>query len=372
MRLGLGVIVTSMSVFTSDRERHLWLWTLAVVVAIYSTLGPARTLVEALRERNLLRVSFALVLILVVGTIARQWLKSRPGWREIGVALGVAFAYLTTFIRMESPEERTHLVEYGVVAALIHQALLERVHHGRRVPAPAALTIAVTALLGVVDEVVQVMLPSRFFDYRDIFFNALAGFMVIVARLAIAPVHGPGWRLWFLWMMAGAIGWGWSMDAFGGQRRFEVLRSSPAVVVPGYLGVAVGCVLSGVLQWLALRRYLARAGLWVLGSLGAAAVVGLVVFGVGRVDADVGWIAGAGVFGTVVGVLQWLLLRRRVARAGWWVLASTIGWVVAVPAGGMTGPPGWAAYGAITGTALVWLLRQGPGALARSNGCGAE
>jgi hypothetical protein len=68
-----------MSLFTSDRERRLWLWALAVVVAIYSTLGPAETLVAFLRERNLLRVSFALVLLLVVVAIAGQWVKRRPG-----------------------------------------------------------------------------------------------------------------------------------------------------------------------------------------------------------------------------------------------------------------------------------------------------
>lgn len=75
-----------MSLFTSDRERRLWLWTLAVMVAIYSTLGPARTLVDALRERNLLRFSFAVVVLLVVVAIVGQWVKRRPGWREIGVA----------------------------------------------------------------------------------------------------------------------------------------------------------------------------------------------------------------------------------------------------------------------------------------------
>ena len=48
-------------------------------------------------------------------------------------------------------------------------------------------------------------------------------------------------------------------------------------------------------------------------------------------------------FGPLVGVLQLLVLQPHVARAGWWVLASTLGWAV---------------YGAFTGTALVWLLRQ--------------
>jgi hypothetical protein len=85
------------------------------------------------------------------------------------------------------------------------------------------------------------------------------------------------------------------------------------------------------------------------------------VFGVGMVNADVGWIGGVSLFGTVVGVLQWLVLRRQVARAGWWVLASTVGWVVGMPLGDSVGGPALgAAYGAITGTALVLLLRQAP------------
>ena len=127
-----------MSFFSSKREQRLWLWTLAVMVAIYSTLGPARMLADKLRERNLLEISFGLVLILIVSAITWRWLKRRPSWSDIGVALGVALAYLVAFLRMESPEERPHLVEYGIVAALIHMALRERANQGRRVSSPAA------------------------------------------------------------------------------------------------------------------------------------------------------------------------------------------------------------------------------------------
>jgi hypothetical protein len=349
-----------MSLFTSDRERRLWTWTVVVLVAIYSTLGPARILVDFLREQNLLRISFALVVLLVVGAIAWQWLKKRPGWPEIGVALGVAFAYLWMFLRIGSPEERTHLIEYGVVAAVIHQALQERVRNGRRVPAPAALTVAVTALLGTLDECIQAMLPNRVFDVRDIGFNALAGFMVIAARLALAPQKGPGWRFWFLWLMASAFGWGmglyWGWFADGDP---IILKSLPTVILGGYLGVAVGGILVGVLQWLVLRRFIARAGRWVLTSLGAAAVVGVVIFGVGLLNEEVGWLVGVGVFGTVVGVLQWAVLRREVPWAGWWIVVSTVGWVVGLPLGDTLGPPGLGgAYGVLTATTLVWLLRE--------------
>ena len=72
-----------MYLFTSNRERRLWFWALAVVVAIYSTLGLAGTLAEALRERNLLEVSFTLGLLLAATASATSGLKSRPGQREI-------------------------------------------------------------------------------------------------------------------------------------------------------------------------------------------------------------------------------------------------------------------------------------------------
>lgn len=174
---------------TSKREQRLWLWTLAVLVAIYSTLGPARTIAERLRERNLLEVSVAVFLLLVVAVIAVHWLKTRPGWYEVAVALGVTSVYLLVLLRIQHPEERTHLIEYGLVAILIHQALVERRRNEGRVPSPAALAIVATAFLGWLDEGIQATLPNRVYDLRDVGFNALAGLMAIVAGLAVARVR---------------------------------------------------------------------------------------------------------------------------------------------------------------------------------------
>ena len=174
-----------MSFFASDRERRLWLWTLAIVVAIYGTLGLAPTLAGALREHGLLDAAFGFCLLLATATVVAHALKVRPGRREIAVALGVAACYLLVFVRMAIPEERTHLIEYGVVGVFIYEALAERARHGRRVPLLPLLAVLATAVLGALDEAIQAILPSRVFDTRDIGFNLLAGAMAVGARVAL-------------------------------------------------------------------------------------------------------------------------------------------------------------------------------------------
>ena len=111
-------------------------------------------------------------------------------------------------------------------------------------------------------------------------------------------------------------------------------------------------------------------------SLVAVAVIGILGFGVGLIDRDVGWVLGVVVGLLVLGVGQYDVLRGQVNGAGWWVLASMLGLVAAGPGVGFvswaTGAPvdsavgllRWSAfgtaYGVVTGTALSWLLGQEP------------
>jgi hypothetical protein len=172
-----------MPFFSSNRERRLWLWTLAVVVAIYSTLGLASTLARALPQ-SLAAVGFLGAMLLVGLTVLTQGLKARPRGAEIAVAIGVAVVYFMVFFRMAIPE-RSHLIEYGVVAVFIYEALSERKSQGRRVPIPALLAILATSLVGVLDECIQAILPSRVFEWVDILFNVLAALMATVASVSI-------------------------------------------------------------------------------------------------------------------------------------------------------------------------------------------
>ncbi|MCY3614724.1 MAG: VanZ family protein [Bacteroidetes bacterium] len=176
-----------MTVFTSVREKRLWGYTLAIVVAIYSTLGLARTLDDELGS-YLFSVwvwLYVLGCILVLATVIMQGLEFRPGGREIGVAIGIVAAYLLIIVRMAMPTERSDLVEYGVVAVFVHDALLERASQGQHVPVPSLLAIAIASAIGVIDGGIQWFLPSHVLDPTDMLFNVLVVVMAIMASVAL-------------------------------------------------------------------------------------------------------------------------------------------------------------------------------------------
>ena len=176
--------------FTSRRERRLWLCALAVVVAIYSTLGLAGSLAEVLREHDLLPAAVFVLMLLTVAAIVGSGLKGRPGRREVWVALGVTAVYAMAVVRMGgSMEERTHLFEYGIVAVLIYQALSERSRNGRRVPVPAVLALVATVALGWLDEGLQALIPNRVYDNFDVVRNTVAALIGIAGSVVVGWVN---------------------------------------------------------------------------------------------------------------------------------------------------------------------------------------
>lgn len=110
----------------------------------------------------------------------------RFGPYEIWATLGIISIYGMVMVRLFlSPEERTHLFEYGLVGYVLFQALLERNKNLGQIRSPAIVAILGTGLLGWLDEIIQGFLPNRYYDLRDVGFNALAGLLAVAATLLL-------------------------------------------------------------------------------------------------------------------------------------------------------------------------------------------
>jgi hypothetical protein len=100
-------------------------------------------------------------------------------------------------------------------------------------------------------------------------------------------------------------------------------------------GWVVGGGLAALLQWVLLRHQLTRAGWWIVASVaglivgtGLSFVVSQYVLQVGGLTASFASVGATVGFG--IGVAQCAVLRLQVRRSGWWVLASTAGYSLGV------------------------------------------
>ena len=183
-----------MSLFTSQREKRLWIFVITVIVAIYATLGLALKMAGYLQNQDLQAVFFLLGMFFVGITIVTDGLMVRPGGAEIAIVFGIVAVYFMAFTRITLFEERSHLIEYSVVAVFIYEALNERKRNGQRVPFPAIITIILTSLAGLLDEIIQLFIPNRVFDLQDIVFNTLAAVLSMIAILLLSWARKQIWK----------------------------------------------------------------------------------------------------------------------------------------------------------------------------------
>jgi hypothetical protein len=178
--------------FRSGRERRLWTWAVGLILAIYASLYSVRPVAEWLRDHNLLRLAIS-GMFLVVAAIVLRWCLARSlGRREIAVLALFAVLYLMVLWPIRMPEERFHLLEYGLFAVLVYAALFERRRPGaglRWSAAPAALAVLLAGLAGWVDEGIQHLLPNRQYDWMDVGLNVLAAVLAVGALAALAEAR---------------------------------------------------------------------------------------------------------------------------------------------------------------------------------------
>ena len=177
-----------MVLFTSPREKHIWLCAFAVFTAIFLTLFIRQPLTRSLNDQNIQAVIFLLGMILAGGAVVAHGLKAKPSKIEITILLGIMSVYTMLFLRLGIPE-RSHLIEYSVLAIFIHKALIERASQRNIILMPALFSFLIALLIGVFDECIQIFLPNRVFDPLDILFNSMAVIMAIGSSMLIIWVR---------------------------------------------------------------------------------------------------------------------------------------------------------------------------------------
>ncbi len=174
----------------TTRERCLWVVTVFTVLTIYFTLGFAVKWFRFLQASGWGDGIFLLGCGLILVFIVTRGMTVIPNWKEMVVALGIAVFYSVTLAYIRYPEERIHVIMYGVVALLIYAALLERSAYGGRITTISIVVIAVTTALGAMDELLQLVLPNRVFDVHDILYNTLASVMAVISNGTLRWVRG--------------------------------------------------------------------------------------------------------------------------------------------------------------------------------------
>ena len=135
-----------------------------------------------------------------------------------------------------------------------------------------------------------------------------------------------------------ATTWGWLLTGF---------------IFPGLL-LVTGGIWVGVFQWLVLQGRITRPWRWIVAtSVGWLVGYFITLYGL---PSEPGSLTGI-TLGLATGLAQWIILRREVQWAGWWIIFSTIGWVT-----GLNLMPGFfitgVMAGALTGLCLEILLRN--------------
>lgn len=179
--------------------------------------------------------------------------------------------------------------------------------------------------------------------------------------------------MWLEWTLATALG--------------MLLGFIPSILLVNILNLAlarlivplVAGFLVGLAQWVVLRKYLNGVADWILAG-GASWAVGyalglLLMNGLTGTGLD-GLIAYI-LFGVIVAFVQWPILRREIPNVWMWVLANVVGWTTGfylsqisldlffngspidplTSTSVLSGVSGLVA-GAITGIALIWIVRQ--------------
>jgi hypothetical protein len=168
---------------TQQWDWKLWLWALLCTIGILFTVPLARSiqkLVYASIGKEFF--TFAVLFVVISGLLATLYFLvfkfrvknvSQYMWLMISCSIYIYF----TFQLKKHPEEAVHLIEYSLLTYFIFKALSYRIRDWTVYITP----IFLVAFVGTIDEFTQWLLPGRYWSYKDVGINALAGGIFMLA-----------------------------------------------------------------------------------------------------------------------------------------------------------------------------------------------
>lgn len=178
----------------TEPEWKSWCYVAVGALVIYSTIPVARALREIVAEQ--IGLDFFLyvtvVLALIAGLLAFRNLRHRGLPTDAYIFLFAIIAAFMAYIYQlrDIPEEAIHVAEYGAIGLLVYRALA----HRTRDFSIYIMASLIVGMIGVLDEYIQWVTPSRVFDLRDIRTNFIAGALGQLAIVAgLRPRIIAGW-----------------------------------------------------------------------------------------------------------------------------------------------------------------------------------
>jgi len=177
---------------SQEKQTVSLIWVGAWVAFIYLTIPFARSIQKVVYEQAnkslflwITFFAFALAAGWLIRALLRKQWSARPNQIISLTAIGGLISWVIWSLRVH-PEEAFHLVQYGVLSLLLFRAL----SHRFRDPSIYAIVALIGTALGILDELIQWMVPQRVFDYRDIGINVLGcGLMQLALAIGIRPAY---------------------------------------------------------------------------------------------------------------------------------------------------------------------------------------
>ena len=176
------------------RRRRLisWLWVFLCILAIFLVVPLARS-IQSFISAHWGRSLFGYAVLAVVGTasvILLFLLFFRLKIRRFSnyfwlLSVTVLYVYFTIQL-WEVPEEAVHFLEYGFLGFFLFRALKFNI----RDKSIFLIAFLIGSLVGILDEILQWIVPLRFWDIRDVGLNALSCGLFQIGLWKGIPLRG--------------------------------------------------------------------------------------------------------------------------------------------------------------------------------------